>query len=77
MALSNMVAENASQSSVASANSGFPKYEEADPEGSRLKIEIALRNDHTYRFCQQLKNFEMHFARIWKFTGVKKKLDMH
>ena len=37
-----MVAENASQSSVTSENSGFPKYDETDPEGSRLKIEIAL-----------------------------------
>jgi hypothetical protein len=37
-----MVAENASQSSVASSNSGFPKYDETDPEGSRFKIEIAL-----------------------------------
>ena len=37
-----MVAENASQSSVASANSGFPNYDETDPEGSRFKIEIAL-----------------------------------
>lgn len=42
MALPNMVAENASQSSVASANFGFPKYDELDPEGSRFKIEIAL-----------------------------------
>jgi hypothetical protein len=42
MALPNMVAENASQSSVASSNSGFPKYDETDPEGSRFKIEIAL-----------------------------------
>jgi hypothetical protein len=42
MALPNMVAENASQSSVASSNSGLPKYYETDPEGSRFKIEIAL-----------------------------------
>jgi hypothetical protein len=42
MALPNMVAENASQSSVARSNSGFPKYDITDPESSRFKIEIAL-----------------------------------
>jgi hypothetical protein len=42
MALPNMIAENASQSSVASSNSGFPKYDETDPEGSSFKILIAL-----------------------------------
>jgi hypothetical protein len=42
MALPIMVAGNASQSSVASSNSGFPKYNKTDPEGSRFKIAIAL-----------------------------------
>ena len=42
MAVSNMVAEKASQDSVNGGNFGFPKYDEADPEGSRFRIEIAL-----------------------------------
>jgi hypothetical protein len=49
MALPDMVAENASQSSVASSNSGFPKYDETDPEGSRFKIEIVALSKHKER----------------------------
>lgn len=43
MADSNMIAGGTSQSSTDLINSGFPKYDENNPEGSRFRIEIALQ----------------------------------
>ena len=62
MALPNMVAEKTSQSSVASSNSGFPKYDETDPEGTRREntCEIVLN-------CDQLSLMKREMEVVCKY----------